>query len=121
MAPTEMMQSVQPLSQTRLGTPPNSPSQSSLDSSTLDDVQPVLSLPCSCSDPSVKSPILQTPSPPVTLKDLEQLLLKLMKSKDSAGASDGAKPDAKPGDAQPKIARASKLEFKTVNEVYVFN
>jgi hypothetical protein len=38
----------------------------------------------------------------------------------STEASDGAKSDAKPGD-QPKIARASKLEFKTVNEVYVFN
>jgi hypothetical protein len=32
----------------------------------------------------------------------------------------GAKPDA-PEDAQPKIAPASKLEFKTVNEVYVSN
>lgn len=42
--------------------------------------------------------------------------MKLM-SKDSAGASDGAKP----GDAQLKIAPASKLGFKTVNEAYVFN
>jgi hypothetical protein len=75
---------------------------------------------CALSDPSVKSPILQTPSPPVTLEHLEQLFLKVIQSKDSAEASDGAKSDAKPGD-QPKIARASKLEFKTVNEVYVFN
>jgi hypothetical protein len=78
------------------------------------------SLHCVYSDPSVKSLILQTPSPPVTLEHLEQLFLKLIQSKDSAEASDGAKSVAKPRD-QPKIARASKLEFKTVNEVYVFN
>ena len=75
------------------------------------------SLHCVCLDPSVKSP---TPSPPVTLEHLEQLFLKVIQSKDSAEASDSAKSNAKPGD-QPKIARASKLEFKTVNEVYVFN
>jgi hypothetical protein len=34
--------------------------------------------------------------------------------------SPGAKPGAPEG-AQPKIAPASKLEFKTVNEVYVPN
>jgi hypothetical protein len=121
MATAEIMQSGPPTSKTRLGTPPNSPSLSSSNSSTSDDVQPSVSLQCSCSDPLVKSPILQTLSPPVTLKDLEQLFLKLIQSKDSAGASDGAKPDDKPGDAEPKRARASKLEFKTVNEVYVFN
>jgi hypothetical protein len=121
MALTEMMQSVQPLSQTRLGTPLNSPSLPSLNPSTSDDVQPAPSLQCSSSDPSVKNSVLQTPSPPVTLKDLEQLFLKFIQSKDSTEASDGAKADAKPSDAQPKLARASKLEFKIVNEVYVFN
>ena len=42
------------------------------------------------------------------------------KSPESAGASESAKPSAL-GDALPETARASKLEFKTVNEVYVSN
>jgi hypothetical protein len=56
----------------------------------------------------------------VTLEHLKQLFLKVIQSKDLAKASDSAKSNAKPRD-QPKIAQASKLEFKTVNEVYVFN
>jgi hypothetical protein len=136
MASTEMIQKVRPSSQALIGTPPDSPDLSQSLSFTLNDahqfidmVKAVVAMQiastapsphCVCSDPSVKSSILQTPSPPVTLEHLEQLFLKVIQSKDSAEASDGAKSDAKPGD-QPKIARASKLEFKTVNEVYVFN
>jgi hypothetical protein len=52
------------------------------------------------------------------MEHLERLLVKLIEAKDS---SEDSKPDAKPSDAEAKIARASKLEFKTVNEVYVFN
>jgi hypothetical protein len=134
MASTEMIQKGRPSSQALIGTPPNSPDLSQSLSFTLNDahqfidmVKAVVAMQiasttpsphCVCSDPSVKSPILQTSSPPVTLDHLEKLLLKLM-SKDSAGASD-TKPDDKSGDGH-KIARASKLEFKTVNEVYVFN
>jgi len=130
MASTEMIQKGRPSSQALIGTPPNSPDLSQSLSFTLNDAHQfidmvkavvamqIASSHCVCSDPSVKSPILQTPSPPVTLEHLEQLFLKLIQSKDEA--SDDAKSDAKPGD-QPKIARASKLEFKTVNEVYVFN
>jgi hypothetical protein len=134
MASTEMIQKGRPSSQALIGTPPNSPDLSQSLSFTLNDahqfidmVKAVVTIQiastapsphCVCSDPSVKSPILQTPSPPVTLEHLEQLFLKLIQSKDEA--PDDAKSNAKPGD-QPKIARASKLEFKTVNEVYVFN
>jgi hypothetical protein len=57
---------------------------------------------------------------PLTIEHLERLLVKLIEAK-SEDPSDDSKPDAKPGDAEAKIARASKLEFKTVNEVYVFN
>ncbi|KAF8847949.1 hypothetical protein BDZ45DRAFT_811180 [Acephala macrosclerotiorum] len=63
----------------------------------------------------------KTPSTPLTFEHLEQLFLRLMQltpeSPDSVGASEGAKPDA-PGDTQPGMTRASKLEFKTVNEVW---
>jgi hypothetical protein len=53
------------------------------------------SLHCVCSDPLVKS---LTPSPPVTLKHLKQLFLKLIQSKDLAKASNSAKSNAKPRD-----------------------
>jgi hypothetical protein len=132
MGSTEMMQKVFEPSPARLSTPPNSLDLPQSLSFTLDDAHQFIDMVkaivamqaasphCAYSDPSVKSPILQTPSPPITLEHLEQLFLKLIQSKDSAEASDDAKSDAKPGD-QPKIARASKLEFKTVNEVYIFN
>jgi hypothetical protein len=61
------------------------------------------SLHCVCLDPLVKSPILKTPSLLVMLEHLKQLFLKLIQSKDSAKASNGAKSDAKPKD-QLKIA-----------------
>jgi hypothetical protein len=137
MASTEMIQKGLPSSSARLSTPPNSPDLPPSYPFTLSDVQqfiemvkavvamqntPTAHAPlCPCSHLPGESPIPQTPSPPVTLEHLEQLLLKLIQSKDSAEASDEAKPGAKPGDTQPKIARASKLEFKTVNEVYVSN
>ncbi len=120
MAPAEMMHSGPPLSQAHSSTPPDSPSL--LPGSqvfTLNDVHQFIEM----VKATVAMQIASTAHSPhsVTLEHLEQLFLKLVQSKDSAGASDGAKPDTKPGGDQPKGARASKLEFKTVNEVYVFN
>jgi hypothetical protein len=53
----------------------------------------------------------------VTREDLKQLLLEAIQGKSKAAK------DNKPGDCKPKkeITQASKLEFKTVNEVYVSN
>jgi hypothetical protein len=78
---------------------------------------------CACSDPSVKNSAIQSSSTPLTLEHLEQLFLKLIeatpKSPDSAKAPEAVKPEA--GDDKAEPARASKLEFKTVNEMYVPN
>ncbi len=60
------------------------------------------------------------------LECLEQLLLKLIqamsKSPDSAKAPEAIKLDAQEdAQAETEIVRASKLEFKMVNEVYIPN
>ncbi|PVH68430.1 P-loop containing nucleoside triphosphate hydrolase protein [Cadophora sp. DSE1049] len=62
---------------------------------------------CACSHTSGESQL--------TVDHLEQLISKLIDAK-----LEPPKPskDAKPGDPQPEIARASKLEFKTVIEVW---
>jgi hypothetical protein len=112
MASIEMIQKGRPSSQALIGTPPNSLDLSQSLSFTLDDahqfidiVKAVVAMQiastapsphCVCLDPLVKSSILHTPLPPVTLEHLEQLFLKLIQSKDEA--SDDAKSDAKPGD-----------------------
>ena len=71
----------------------------------------------------MNSPALQTSSPPVTWEDLKQLLLKAIQGKSNPQNSAKAARDDKLEDVKPKreIAQASKLEFKTVNEVYVSN
>jgi hypothetical protein len=68
----------------------------------------------------MKSLIFKTSLLSVTLEHLKQLFLKLIQSKNSAEVSDSVKSNAKLRD-QSKIAQASKLEFKTVNEMYIFN
>jgi hypothetical protein len=70
---------------------------------------------CACFHTLAESQTVQT-TQPLTIDHLKQLILKLMDAK-----SKPLKPskDAKPEDPQPKIARASKLEFKTVIKVYV--
>lgn len=64
------------------------------------------------------SPTLQTPSPTMTLGDLKQLFLEVIQA--TSKLPEAVKPEAKE-DAQAKaeIVRALKLEFKTVNEMYV--
>lgn len=54
------------------------------------------------------------------MEHFEKLVEKLIEAKSPDSASDKAKPGAS-GDAQPKGTRASKLNFKTVNEMYVSN
>jgi hypothetical protein len=65
------------------------------------------------------------PLPEVSvIKYLEQLISKIIEVKlsTSAGKSQDSKPVA-PGDNKPEdvAAEASRLEFKTVNEMYVSN
>jgi hypothetical protein len=78
---------------------------------------------CPCSRTPLNTPNVQTPSPTLTFEHLEQLLLKLIgamsKSPNSVEA-EAPKPDVL-GNTQPRttLVRASKLEIKTVDEVYV--
>jgi hypothetical protein len=65
------------------------------------------------------------PTPEASIVEhLEQLISKIIKAKlpTSAGKSKDPKPVA-PGDNKPEdmAAKASRLEFKTVNELYVSN
>jgi hypothetical protein len=72
---------------------------------------------CTCSDAPSENAHPQASMQPLTSQDLEQLILKLIDAKSKPPkSSEGAKPDA-----YLEAARASKLEFKTVNEVYVPN
>ena len=59
----------------------------------------------------------------MTQEDLKQLLHEVIQGKSNPQDLVKAAKDNKPRDAEPKkeIARASKLEFKTVNEMYVSN
>ncbi len=78
--------------------------------------------PCSPA-PSRVFPANQTLAHIVTSEHVQQFLDILKSFSTQQGPppkSPGAKPGAPEG-AQPKIAPASKLEFKTVNEVYVPN
>jgi hypothetical protein len=74
----------------------------------------------------MESPAIQTSSPPVTLEDLKQLFLEVIqatsKPPDSAESPKAVKLDAQEDtQAETDVIRALKLEFKTVNEVYVPN
>ncbi len=118
-----MIQTGPPLSQARLGTPPNSPSLSAR-SSISEDAHQDVNQHCHYCHAQPGNRGLQISSPTVTREDLKQLFLELLqaksKSHDSAETSEAAESDTE-GEDEPKdeIARASKLEFKTVNEVYV--
>jgi hypothetical protein len=90
---------------------------------TMDNVPNGLNLHCHCSKTPFNSPAIQTSSPPVTQEDLKQLLLEAIQGKFNPQDSVKAAKDNKLGDVKPKkeIAQASKLEFKTINKVYVSN
>ena len=101
MASKERIQNGPSLYQARPDTPPNSS-----DSSTSGDAE------------STECPIVQAPATPLTIEHLEMLFEKLVQAKSPDSVSDETKTGSS-GDAQPKGARASKLDFKTVNEMYV--
>jgi hypothetical protein len=68
---------------------------------------------CTCSHALPETLTFQASAQPLTLENLEQLFLKLINAKSKPPkSSEDAKPDA------PEAARASKLECKTVTEVY---
>jgi hypothetical protein len=131
MAPTEMIQTSSQMAPTQPGTPPSSPNQSEhiagwnnahqfidvlkaiVDMQIASAPAPAPAPKCACSHTSAESQTVQT-AQPLTVDHLEQLISKLIDAK-----SKPPKPskDAKLGD--PQITQASKLEFKTVIEVYV--
>jgi hypothetical protein len=138
MAPKEMIKKGRPSSRAPLSTPPDSPEPPS-HSFTVDDAKEFFDLVkaiaamqnipngvnphCHCSRTPLNCPELQTSSPPVTQEEFKQLLLEVIQGKSNPQDSAKAANDDKLEDVKPKkeIARASKLEFKTVNEVYVSN
>jgi hypothetical protein len=70
---------------------------------------------CTCSDAPSGHAHPRASTQPLTFQDLEQLILKLTDAKTKPPkSSEGAKLDA-----HPEATRASKLEHKTVTEVYV--
>jgi hypothetical protein len=101
-------------------TPPSSPSQPSSEQLvTLNSVHQFIDMVKAV----VAMEIASTPenltlqAQPLTLENLEQLLLKLIDAKSKPPkAPEGAKLDA-----HPEAARASKPEYKTVTEVYASN
>jgi hypothetical protein len=101
-------------------TPPSSPSQPSSEQLvTLNNVHQFIDMVKAV----VAMEIASTPenltlqAQPLTLENLEQLLLKLIDAKSKPSkVPEGAKPDA-----HPEAARASKPEYKTVTEVYASN
>jgi hypothetical protein len=110
MPPTEMVHTGAPLTQAHPSTPPSSPNDSSEHVVTLSSAQQFIEMvtaivamqmasspasKCSCSHVPPENPTFQASPQPLTLE--------------------GAKPDA------PEAARASKLEYKTVTEVYASN
>jgi hypothetical protein len=132
MARTEMIQASPSVAQQQ-STPPSSPSlPSSEHVITLSNAQELIDMvkaivamqiastptpKCTCSDAPSQNAHLQASAQPLTSQDLEQLILKLIDAKSKPPkSSKSAKPNA-----HPEAARASKLEYKTVTEVYASN
>ena len=120
MARTEMTQASPSVALAQQSTPPSSPSQPSSEQLvTLNNVHQFIDMVKAV----VAMEIASTPenltlqAQPLTLENLEQLLLKLIDAKSKPPkVPEGAKPDA-----HPEAARASKPEYKTVTEVYASN
>jgi hypothetical protein len=103
MASKEIIQTRPQMALAKPSTPPSGPNQSPCE-------QLVPGAPCENAYP-------QAPTQPLTFQDLEQLILKLVDAKSKPPKSfEGATPDA-----YPEVARASKLEYKTVIEIYTSN
>jgi len=137
MSPTEMVHTGASLTQARPGTPPSSPTDSFEHVVTLSSAQQFIEIvsaivamqmassPASkrtCSHVPSENPTFQASERPLTLEHLEELLLKLVgaKSTDSAGKSEDSESTSSEDTRQEDVvAPASRLEFKTVYEVYV--
>jgi hypothetical protein len=137
MSPKDKIQKNGPSSHASLSTSPNTPSGSpSSNPFTMNDVYSFIEMAkaviamqatstitkphCTCPHTPPGSPALQSSSTPVTLEHLEQLFLKLMSEKFKLSDSNSKSAKSKgSGDTQDKKVRASKLEFKVVNEMYV--
>lgn len=126
MVSTEMIQTGSQMAPAKPSTPPSSPSQSSSEQLVtlnnvhqfIDMVKAIVAMEIA-STPNAPSENAhpQASTQPLTSQDLEQLILKLIDAKSKPPkSSEGAKPDA-----HPEAARASKLEHKTVTEVYASN
>jgi hypothetical protein len=131
MSPAEMVHTRAPLTQARPNTLPSSLNESSEHVITLSNARQFIKMvttivaiqmasspasKCTCSHVPPKNPTFQVSTQPLTLKNLEQLLLKVINAKSKPPkVPEGAKPDA------PEAARASKLEYKTVTKVYASN
>jgi hypothetical protein len=122
MSPTEIVHTRAPLTQAHPSTPPSSLNDSSEHVVTLSNAQQFIEMVTAivamqmASHVPPENPTLQASPQPLTLENLEQLLPKLIDAKSKPPKiSEGAKPDA------PEAARASKLEYKTVTEVYASN
>ncbi|TAQ83256.1 hypothetical protein B7494_g8421 [Chlorociboria aeruginascens] len=75
---------------------------------------------CCCSNTSSESPNLQKPAKPITLQDIEHILLKLVdkRTEDSVEVSDNPKIDAPDGTwLKDVVGPASLLAFKEINEM----
>jgi hypothetical protein len=131
MVSTEMIQTGAQMASAKPSTPPSSPSQSPSEQLVtlnnvhqfIDMVKAVVAMEiastpkCTCSDAPSENAHPQASTQPLTLENLEQLILKLIDAKSKPlKSSESAKPDA-----HPEVARASKLEYKTVTEVYASN
>jgi hypothetical protein len=75
-------------------------------------------LPNTCSYILPKDDTLYKSLTLLTIEYLEKLIEKLIQAKLQDSVSKEAKSEAS-GDAQPQGARASKLEFKIVNKIYI--
>jgi hypothetical protein len=139
---SEKFEKGRPSSRTPPSTPPKSPDLSSSQPFTLNDVhqlidmvQTIMTMKAASSTPTpyctrchtpLDDPNSQVSSAAPTHDALEQLSLRLIETMSklpgSAEVTESVKFDA-PGDDQlkPGIVRASKLEFRIVNEVYVSN
>lgn len=128
MAPTEMIQTGCPLSAAQPNTPPSSPNQHehvvTLNNvqQFIDMVKAVVAMEFASTAPASKleCPDHQAPTQPVTIQDLEKLILKLLgtKSDNVNEISQAPRPDSSEDTQLKVVARASLLAFKEVNEVW---
>ena len=139
MAPTEMVHAGASLSRAHPSTPPSSPNLPSEQVVTLSNTQQFIEMvnaivamqvasppasKCACSHTTPENPTFQVSTQHLTLETLGQLLLKLTGAKSAESDRESEDSESTTSeDTQPEdvVALGSRLEFKTVDEVYVSN